>query len=60
MAQNSISDELKFKNFLGGMPPDPPSMSCLRQLSCPWQLARSILRQLPDQSKIASDAPETA
>jgi len=25
MAQNVISDELKFKNFLGGMPPDPLS-----------------------------------
>ena len=23
MAQNAISDDLKFKNFLGGMPPDP-------------------------------------
>jgi len=23
MAQNAISDELKFKNFLGAMPPDP-------------------------------------
>jgi len=23
MAQNAISDELKFKIFLGGMPPDP-------------------------------------
>jgi len=29
MAQNAISDDLKFKIFLGGMPPDPPSMSCL-------------------------------
>ena len=28
MAQNAIYDELKFKIFLGGMPPDPPSMSC--------------------------------
>ena len=26
MAQNAISNELKFKIFLGGMPPDPPSM----------------------------------
>ena len=25
MAQNAISEELKFKIFLGGMPPDPPS-----------------------------------
>jgi len=32
MAQNAISDELKFKVLLGGMPPDPPSMSCLQQL----------------------------
>jgi len=23
MAQNAISDKLKFKIFLGGMPPDP-------------------------------------
>ena len=23
MAQNAISDDLKFKIFLGGMPPDP-------------------------------------
>ena len=31
MAQNAISDDLKFKNFLGGHAPRPPS-SCLRQL----------------------------
>ena len=40
------------------MLPDSHSMSCLVwQLSYLWQLARSIPRQLPDQSKIASNAP---
>ena len=33
MAQNAIYKDIRFKIFLGGMPPDPPSMSCL------WQLA---------------------
>ena len=30
----SISEHLFFKNFLGGMPPDPPSCSMLRMFSC--------------------------
>ena len=30
----SISEHLFFKNFLGGMPPDPPSCSMLRMFGC--------------------------
>ena len=57
MAQNVISDELKFKIFLGGMPPRPPSLSCLSVVAELSLTTSSIHKSLPDQSKIASDAP---
>ena len=31
MAQNAISDNLNFKNFLGRASPRPPSMGCLQE-----------------------------
>ena len=30
----SISDSVMFRNFLGGMPPDPPSVGMLCMLVC--------------------------
>ena len=33
MLSDSISKGVNFQNFLGGMPPEPPSVSMLRMLS---------------------------
>ena len=33
MLSDAISEHLIFKNFRGGMPPDPPSKSMLHMLS---------------------------
>ena len=33
MLSDVISEDVFFKNFLGGMPPDPPSISMLHMLS---------------------------
>ena len=59
MAQNATSDDLRFKIFLGGHAPRPPSMSCLwQQVAFRNYVSTSIPRPLPDQSKIASNSPE--
>ena len=34
MPSNSISEGVIFQNFLGGMPPDPPSAGMLRMPVC--------------------------
>ena len=34
IAPDAISEHVDFKIFVGGMPPDPPSISMLRMLSC--------------------------
>ena len=39
---DSISEHLFFKIFLGGMPPDPPSISMLRMLIVLCTMAKSL------------------
>ena len=34
MPSDSISESVIFQNFLGGMPPDPPSVGMLHMLVC--------------------------
>ena len=60
MGLNATSDNLGFKSFQGGIPIDPPSMSCLRQQHAFGNyISASTLtpRRLQDHFKIASNAP---
>ena len=58
MPSDSISESAHFQNFLGGMPPDPPSLGMLRMHVCFAHNERTSPLKMPDHLCKGCSSPD--